>query len=310
MRIAVIGAGAIGCLFSAILNRNGAEVILFSRRKQAVEKINRWGIEVVEHGGESYVSHVRCATDSRELSNTDLVIITVKSYDTEEVAKRIRPNIPRETRVLTVQNGVGNVETLSKVFNEQHVLGGVTTQASTLLSDNKILHAHHGETLIGGITYDNKEEALEIAEHLTRHGLPTRAVDNILVEIWVKALVNSVINPLTAIMNVRNGELLGMENFTKLARWIIGEGVMVCRRLGISLEEENVLARVLDIVSKTRENKSSMLQDILRGRRTEIDYLNGKIAELGEKLGVETPTNTLLYSLIKELEKKKHSKTF
>ena len=302
MKTLIVGAGAIGVLLAGILASNGADVILFTRRPEAAQMINRDGVHILTKEKKNGIrAFPRCVTSLSEAANSELAIVAVKAYETEEAAWLLKNNLGEECLVVTVQNGFNNLATLADTLGGDRVLGGVTTQAATQINTTTIFHAHDGATTIG---HRDAAKARAVASFLTEHGVNTRIADDIEAEIWAKSTLNCVINPLTALTGVKNGQLLDMPSFREIASSIIRECTEVSRRHGIFLPENKLLERLVDVIVKTAENKSSMLQDILRGRRTEINQLNGWIASQAEKMGVETPLNRLLTGLVTMLEMK------
>lgn len=301
----VVGAGAIGILFAGILSRHGGDTVILTRRREAAEAISSDGV-FINDGKSTWRAWPKCTTDPRITSSTELCLICVKSYDTETVARMVSPYINERCMVITVQNGLNNVERLAEVFGPARVVAGYTLQASTLTGLNSVYHAHDGETVLGGhpSTKTPIEEIKRIADELTRIGLKTTAVENVYPEVLTKLVINSVINPLTAILGVKNGELLELQELSWVIDRLVEEGVEAGSLLGAKLSPEQVKDRVYDAIRATHDNKSSMLQDIERGRRTEIDFINGAIAQILRSAGRPAPANTLLTKLVLAIERK------
>ncbi|HIQ29070.1 MAG TPA: 2-dehydropantoate 2-reductase [Candidatus Caldiarchaeum subterraneum] len=299
MKTTVVGAGGLGLLITAILKHNKADVKLFTRRREAAQKISEEGIKVLSRSGELHV-FPECIWKADDITDSELLIFTVKAYDTLNVAHIISPCINKGCQVLTIQNGFNNLEELTSIFGEDRVVGGVTTQAATLMDTNTVFHAHAGLTIVGKTSNDPAVD--KIANHLSSYGVETKVSEDIIKEIYVKGIVNCVINPLTALTGVRNGELLKLPWFNEIAREIVCECVEVAKQLGIVLDANSILARVEDVIVKTGLNKSSMLQDVENRRKTEIEQLNAWISGKAMELGVRTPLNKLLASMVKMLE--------
>lgn len=288
VRIQIMGAGALGCLYGYILQKK-FEVTFVARGKQ-LEALKK-GLKVtgiVEDFVKVKVVDKPC--------EADVTFVTVKSYDTEEVAKalsKVDCGI-----VVSLQNGVGNEEILMNYLEK--VLGGVTTYASNLVDYGWIEFAGVGETFIGEMSGEISKDVIRVVNILKSAGIKAYAVRDIVKRKWVKAVINSVINPLTAILGVRNGRILEIEALWELALKVLREGEAVLKSMGFGDDLEGILR---DVILKTAKNKSSMLQDIERGKRTEIDFINGAIVRKAEEFGFDTPYNRTLLLLVKSLEK-------
>jgi len=308
MRILVVGAGALGLLFAGILERHGGEVAVLTRRREAAEAIASMGVEVVSRYG-AWTSWPECSNDVRIARDIDVALICVKSYDTAEVAVRISKYLPEDCLVVTVQNGYNNVATLVSIFSQHRVVAGYTMQASTLLGLNKVYHAYDGETALGGhpLTKTDYESIRGVAEEFSRHGLRSLVLEDIYPELVVKLVINSIINPLTAILGVRNGVLARLGSLAPLVEGLIREGSTFAEALGVQLSVEELRERVFDAMEATAENKSSMLQDVERGRMTEVEFINGAISEVLRATGRPAPLNAALTTLVKALGERGHT---
>ncbi|MFZ5633645.1 MAG: ketopantoate reductase family protein [Bacillota bacterium] len=302
MNIAVIGAGAMGSLFGAYLSAGGNRVTLVDVWGEHVEAINKNGLQVEESNGTRTFS-VPAATDPGTLGPQDLVVIFVKSYHTAGSLKNAANLFSGNTAVLTLQNGLGNAEIIHAIAGDVTLIAGTTSHGATVLGPGRIRHAGAGETVIGVISGDS-DRAAEIAAEFSRCGLETRATEDIAGLLWGKLLVNVGINPLTALCGVTNGRLVEMESTLQLMKMLVDEGEAVARTIGISLPYSDPFAKVKGVAVATGANRSSMLQDVDRGRRTEIDFINGAIVREGKKVGVPTPCNEFVTLLVKALEEK------
>ncbi|MCF8010504.1 MAG: 2-dehydropantoate 2-reductase [Clostridiales bacterium] len=304
MKTAVIGAGAMGSLIGAHLADGGNEVTLVDVWKEHVDEINEKGLRI-EKGSEEKTVCLKAVNDSSVLGPQDLVIIFVKSYHTENAVKSAANLFTEDTVVLTLQNGLGNAEMISRAAGNVEIVAGTTSHGATVLGPGFIRHAGAGETIIGKFDGENTPRVEEVSSEFNRCGLETKISDNIAGLVWGKLLVNVGINPLTAICGVYNGELNEFESTQKLMEMAVGEAEKVAAAKGIELPYTDALEKVKGVARATGPNRSSMLQDVERGRRTEIDYINGAIAAEGNKLGVDTPANQVITLLIKALEEKK-----
>lgn len=302
MKILIVGAGAIGLLLTGIIAHNSGEVVLFSRRPEVAKYISKNGIRIKNEKTE-YVSRAECISSIEPDAKYDLAIVTVKSYDTETIAKLLSEKLSRQTYVLTLQNGLNNAETLANFLGHERVCPGITIQASTLLGINEVLHVFNGLTIIGNYTGPPTEDVRKIALNLSMYGVPCNVSENIWRDVWFKLMVNSVINPLTAVLRIKNESLLKIPFIDTLIRNILEEAISIARLYGHEFELDDCFDKIIRIIRETGNNKSSMLQDIERGRKTEIEDLNGMIVQLAAKHGLEMPLNRTLTILVKGIEK-------
>jgi len=308
MKIGIVGAGAMGGLFGGMLTRAGQDVWLIDNHKERAEEIKREGLIIEESGvfmpGEpkEEVIRIKATTEPREVGPCDLVILFVKAYDTEEATRDSLPLTGNKTVWLTLQNGLGNIEKMSKIVEEGRVIGGITYQGATVLEMGRIRHAGFGKTEIGEISGKKSERIKYISDIFNQAGIETEISDNIEGVLWGKLLINAVINSLTAVTGVKNGQLLESPHLREIMKLIVEEVVRVPLGKGIRLPYQRVVEKVEEQCQASRDNISSMLQDILRKRRTEIDFINGAIVSEAEKIGIPTPLNRALWNLVKFLE--------
>jgi len=302
LRIGVMGAGAIGSLFGGLLAESGLDVTLVTRRVEHVDAVNRGGLRLTGVSGERAV-RVRATASPWEAGPKDLVILAVKSYDTEGALRDMLPMLGQRTTALTVQNGLGNVEKMASALGSERVLGGCTAHGATYMAPGEIRHAGRGPTTIGELDGTVTERVQSVAEVFTGAGIETSATRDIQGAIWVKLLVNMGINPLTAATGLRNGELLELEELRSVMASCVLEGWGVAKTIGIDLET-NPVEEVFRVAEATAANRSSMLQDVERGVRTEIDFINGAVSALGRMHSVKTPVNDALVAVVKGLEAK------
>ncbi|MBO8183417.1 MAG: 2-dehydropantoate 2-reductase [Archaeoglobus sp.] len=288
--VQIMGAGAIGSLFGGLIRLAGFKVHFVARGKQ-LEALKKDGLILTG----LLEGHLKVDA-SNNPENADITIVAVKAYDTENAARilsKIDPGI-----VFTIQNGIGNVEILSKYLDR--VVGGVTTYGANLVAPGVVNFAGKGIVYAGDDGYIS-DDAKVVAEVLRRAGFNCEVVDDISFRIWSKAIVNAAINPLTAICRVRNGKIVEVEELWGVAKAIVEEGVRVLKKMG--LPEADFVGMVREVALKTSENRSSMLQDIENGKRTEIEFINGAIVRRAKEFGLEAPTNELLVNLVKGVEK-------
>jgi 2-dehydropantoate 2-reductase len=301
MKIVIVGQGAMGSLLASFLAKTKQELWLLDKDSERSARINSRGISVEGVSGEWQVK-ARSTVKAEEIGEADLAIICVKSYDTKEAAMALKPAVGRETKVLTLQNGLGNVEIISEVLGGDKVIGGATNLGATMIESGKVRHAGRGETVIGRIDGKIPAEMRHIRELFNKAGLETRLSKDIKGILWSKLIVNAGINALTAITRLANGRLLEFEGTRKILREAVAEATKVAKRKRIRLIYDDPLAKTEAVCEATAGNISSMLADVLKRRRTEIDYINAAIVRQGQELGVPVPVNSMLTDLVRTIE--------
>jgi 2-dehydropantoate 2-reductase len=299
MHFLVVGPGAMGSLFAARLQKAGFEVTLLDYIRERATRINDQGIQVEGITG-NYKVKVPTTTGSIP-KPPDLVLICVKAYDTREAALNIKSRLKPETAVVTLQNGVGNLEILEEVFGGDRVLGGVTAEGATLLGPGRIRHAGRGETIIGP-SGNPGTPANKMVDAFNRAGFQTRSVNNVKDLIWGKLIINVGINALTAITRLKNGRLPELDGTRLVMKEAVKEAVAVANAKNIKLPYSDPVDRVTEVCRATAGNIASMLQDVLRAKLTEIDFINGAIVREGRALGIPTPVNFTLTSLLQVIQ--------
>lgn len=296
MRIGIMGAGAVGSLVGAILSQT-YDVVLIGRPKVA-EAIEERGIRV---SGRTEL-HVRpeASSDPNDLAGCDVVLLTVKAYDTADAASRVALAEPR-TMLVTLQNGLDNDEKVREVAPGLNSCAALTSHGVTYLGPGHVRHAGEGDTVLGRMAC-SPSEAERIADILTEGGFPVKFVDNIRGHVWLKGIVNHCINPLTVVHRCLNGTLLEHEDFLDQMTGLCAEALMVTNAESIDLPSDDVLGKVKEVARRTADNRSSMLQDVDRGKRTEIDHITGYIISTGKRHGLDLPLSELLYYEVKHME--------
>jgi len=300
LKVLVVGPGAMGSLFAGMLALGGHEVWLMGRRMEVVDHIRRQGVTILRGEGRENVP-VSATTDARDVGPVDLVMVCVKAYDTERACVDALPAVGSSTTLLTLQNGLGNVETIASVVGRERVLAGVTSHGATLLGPGLVRHAGAGETAIGELDGAETERVWGVADALRQAGIQVEISPRVDSLIWGKLVVNAAINPITALLKVPNGGLLASEDARELMAAVALEAAGVARARGIPLPYADPVGRVEAVCRQTAPNRSSMLQDVDRGIRTEIDFIDGALAREGERLGVPTPLCWALTHLVRAL---------
>jgi 2-dehydropantoate 2-reductase len=291
-KIFILGAGAIGSVLGALLSKTNDVTIIGN--KAHVKAANSTGLSILGDLNETF--RVRADTQIREIPQRTLIFLTTKTYDSEEAISGVSRLLREDTVILVLQNGLGNEEIVKRtVGGRAKVLRGITTMAAEFFKLGEVRY-WKGEIMI-----EHDVVAEKVAEVLNANNLKCSLVEDIKDEIWGKVVVNSVVNPLTAIFRVRNREI-GTESLATVRHQIVRECVQVGKTEGITFPKD--LEQEIDREILSYTNFSSMCQDLMKGKKTEIDSLNGKIVELGRKHNVPTPVNEMLVHFIKFLEEK------
>jgi 2-dehydropantoate 2-reductase len=311
MKIAIIGPGALGCLVAASLARSGEDVWLLDKVQERAKKINNSGIKVEGIG--EFSAKVRATCDAKDIEVCDLVIVCVKSYDTEEAVKEAKASIGDNTLVLTLQNGLGNEEVIAEIVGQEKVVGGVTSHGSSYgrgwKSQACRKRGDDNRQMVYSPRPQGREEMYIFPAEAGRDiGLAKESfirdqdIDNIKEVIWSKLVINAGYNALGALTRLKNGDLFRYEWTRNVMKQTVMEAVKVAKRRRINLVYSDPVKKIESVCSSSLDNVCSMLQDVIDGQKTEIDYINGAIAAEGAALGVPTPVNSVLTDLVKALE--------
>lgn len=298
MRVVVMGAGAIGSMLGARLV-DDHDVTLIGRRAH-VQAIEDRGLEVTGHTQRTVDVDARTSAD--ELDPADVVFLTVKAYQTQTALADVEPALGDNTFVATLQNGLGNVEAIALRVGEAHTIGGTTSHGCIFHGPGRVEHTGVGDTVIGPVDPPDRPAHHQLAETLSEAGIATEVVHSIQPELWAKAAVNAAINPTTAVTGLPNGALLEDDRLEALLEAAAVEVEQVARAKGIEVQEGAWVEKAKTVARRTAKNRSSMLQDVERGRRTEIDAICGHVAEEAAQLGVEAPRNETLHALVSGIE--------
>ena len=302
MKISVIGSGAMGSLFGGKLAIAGENVVLYDVYREHIDTVNKEGLSIEDaETGEITVVRLQASSDPESVKNSDVLLIFVKSTNTESVANQFKSFAAPHTIVLTLQNGLGNDAILVKHFGIERTAIGVTSQGATFLGPGKIKHAGKGPTHIT-MADGNKTKLQDLAAALGRAGFETYISDEVTSLVWSKLIINVGINALTALLNVKNGQLLEYEDIKQVMADLVNEALIVVKKKGIQLIYDDPLAQVYEVARKTASNSSSMLQDFQKNRPTEIDFINGAVVNEAQKLGISVPVNETVTRIVRTLD--------
>lgn len=301
MKIVIVGPGAIGSLFGTFLIKAKEEIHFLDHNQKRVQRLKKDGIKMEGISGSHHVD-IDIAANSKDIGISDLVIICVKSYDTEEAIKDAKYLIGDNTQVLTLQNGVGNVQILEEAVGDERVIGGITSQGANVKDWGHVIHAGRGDAVIGKRDKKILGPIRDVAKVLNRAGFPTKISKDIDSVIWSKLIINVGINALTALTRLNNGRLLEFDGTKAIMKKAVSEAVKVAKRKRIKLIYDDPIQKVESVCKATAKNVSSMLQDVLKKRKTEIDFINGAVVRQGANFNIPTPANETLTNLIKTIE--------
>lgn len=305
MKIAIIGAGAMGCMHGAYLHRAGAEVWLVDTWDDHIQAINQNGLRLMDHGREE-TFRLDAVTDAGAVGSADLVLFFVKSYDTAAAARGAACLAGPDTWTMTLQNGLGNVEAIMEVFGRDRIMYGTTLLGGHIAEpgcvevdvppDERIM-VRMGEwgNQIGPFLK-------KMADLMNQAGLNTEISNNPGKVVWTKITLICIAGSLNAVTRLRVGDLMSQEGGQELKRLIAAENVMVANKLGIDLDLDELIAFLDSATDSAREHITSMLKDVLSRRKTEIGSFNEAVAREAEKLGLSAPVNKTVGLLMRILE--------
>lgn len=318
-RITVIGAGALGMLFAVKLASAVPNMELVVRRAEQKHLLMSEGVSLTEAGAWpdgskkmvkifpkiSLMNEEDCSKAAWEGCTHWIVLAVKQTAITMDLAHTVQQRMGPHSWVICLQNGIGHVETLEKFIPAKRILLAVTTEAALKHSETEAEHTGRGRTWIGSASPHYNEGAEDAQKKWVKllevAGFEAFLSKNITSRIWHKLLVNSIINPLTAILQVTNGELPGLPQAQQLMRALFDEGTALAAALHIELEPD-LWEQLLEVCRRTSANRSSMLQDVLAGRPTELDAINGGLLKKAEAIGLSMPTHLAVYRLVKALE--------
>jgi len=299
VRICIVGCGAVGSLFAANLAQlEDVEVWAYDASQPHVDAINVNGLRL--SGAGDVVGRLRATTDSAELPACDFGIVATKTMHTD-AAIAATAHAFENGYVATVQNGLGNEETLAR--HVSHVIRGTTFPAGKLLEPGHVQWDVKGDTTLGPFGDTPLDVVRELADACTRGGMPTQAVEDARGPQWRKVIFNASTNPIGALTGLTHGRVCERPDLRRLVSGLVDEGKAVATAQGIVLDADP--EELIDHAAKPEvayDHKASMLQDVEARRRTEIDYLNGGIVRFGREHGVPTPLNEAIWALVKGVE--------
>jgi 2-dehydropantoate 2-reductase len=298
-RVAVVGAGAVGGYFGGMLARAGAHVTLIGRPVH-VEVWNRDGLYLDAPRFQGNIP-VAASTDVAAAADADLVLFSVKTLDTEEAARQLAPHVRADALVVSLQNGVDNVARIRTASLDP--IGAAVYVAASMPAPGRVKHGARGDLLIGdlpGRTESPREAALaRVSAWFEAAGVLCRVSPDIEADLWVKLITNVALNAISAVAHTTYANIVAIPEARETVRQLVNECVAVARAGGVALPEIDFVEMLWTFSEKVGQVYSSTSQDLERGKRTEIDALNGFVVRRGEELGVPTPVNQSLLALVK-----------
>ena len=294
--ILLVGTGALATLFAARLSEAGHDVSMLGTWKEGLSSLKAKGARLVTADGSERAFKVHATDDPREVRGAKHVIVLVKSWQTERAARQLQDVLAPDGLVLTLQNGLGNRETLAQNLGSERVALGITTTGATLLGP--------GLAKVGGegiLSLEQNQALGPLEAALRSSNFNLQVVEDARSLVWGKLVVNAAINPLTALLRVPNGELLERPSARMVMSALAQEAADVAEAEGVRLPFDDPTETVEEVARKTAENLSSMFQDVMRGAPTEIDAICGAVTKHGERHGVSTPYNQICWQLVKAL---------
>lgn len=292
----IIGTGALASLFAARLTKAGHTITMLGTWKDGIDALQKDGVRLVDSKGHETRYPVRATNNPNECVGTKCAIVLVKAWQTERVARQLKDCLADDGLVLTLQNGLGNREALIQSLGLDRVSLGSTTTGATLLGPGLVKEG--GE---GSISVERNQALGPMEGALRSAGFKVQVVDDAKSLIWGKLVINAAINPLTAILRVKNGELLERPFAHEVMKALARETAQVALAENISLPFDDPIAKAEEVAQKTAANTSSMLQDVLRGAPTEIDAICGEVVRTAEKHKIGAPVNWTCWQLVKAL---------
>jgi len=298
MNIIIYGAGAIGSLFGAILSKD--HNVFFVGRKPQVQAVKKNGLTIT---GKTKIHSTFSFHESIEeiAHDADIIILTVKSYDTKNAAKNIASVISKQTSLLSFQNGLNNIDDLCFFIPKKQLIAGLTSYGAMYKKPGFIEHTGIGDTIIGELDGKKTKRIKDIASMFNEVGIYTDISASIHKDMWKKAIVNSSINPLTALFQLENGYLLKNPILQELTHMICNESTAIANAMGFKLYNNEMIDLTEKVITNTKHNRSSMFQSIQQHKKTEIASINGYLATSGKKKHCNTFLNEILIQVIQSI---------
>jgi 2-dehydropantoate 2-reductase len=304
-KVVVVGAGAMGGLFGGLLAEGGLDVTLVDAWGEHVSAIASKGLRIVGVGGDRAIP-IKATSDAGTVKAAEVLLFQCKSFANETAAKAVGHLFTGRTVAISFQNGLGNEEALGRILGAENMLGGLTAQAGLVEAPGVVRNFGDLPTIIGEMSGGLSDRARTIADAFTRHGLATTASADIKRDKWKKLLGNVALGAISAVTDLRSVEIMRVPELQEIVLRAVDEAAAVAKAEGVVLdiaEAREVLMKLVDTSGGgTGNSKSSMREDIIRRRRTEIDTIHGSVQRLARRHGVATPTIDTMIALVKGVQ--------
>jgi 2-dehydropantoate 2-reductase len=299
MEIAILGAGAMGSLFGGLLAEAGHDVTLLDIDEAHLEAIRRDGLRLATDSGERVVTKLRALRPEAAERAPELLIVFTKTMHTEAALDAARALIGPHTSVLSLQNGLGNVERLARSVPRERIMVGITTWPADKPSAGRVSSHGSGMTRLMSADGEARASVTRTVAALNSAGLACSADPDVWVTIWEKVAFNAALNSLCAVTQCTVGELSNVPDGPELALKIVAEVAAVARASGVAVDEAHMVENVQHALANHRSHRPSMLQDVLAGRRTEIEAINGAVVEAARAVPMAAPCTETLLQLVR-----------
>lgn len=282
--------------------RSKNDVLVLDNNPERAKRLSEGSLRLEGLGAASYKAKINVITDAKEAAGSDALFICVKSYDTESAVKSIKEIAKENTYVISLQNGLGNLQLIGEYIDPGKIIGGITWQRASLSEEGSVRHMIKGDTIIGQDSGKVLGAIRDISSLLNKAGFPTKISKDINSVIWSNLIIDVGINALGAITRLKTGMLVKNEYTREIMRRAVSEAVKVAKRKRIKLIYDDAIQKVESVCKAAADSISSTLEDILNKRQTEVDFINGAIIRQAKSLNIATPTNEILTELVKTIE--------
>ncbi|MBD3160107.1 MAG: 2-dehydropantoate 2-reductase [Candidatus Lokiarchaeota archaeon] len=304
--VVIMGSGALGSLYGGLIQLTNRASVTLVARPRHVNAIKERGLQIRGVLGE-YSIDIEAVPDPKEIQHADLVFITTKSYDTRKAARELKHLVSEDTYFVCLQNGIGTEELVSRELNTKNVLRATSCMGAMTTGNGEVKVTGTGITEVGTHYEENSEVVDYVVNLLQDASFEASGSEDIEAVVWTKTIVNCGINPVGALTGLTNGEVYKDRDLRALVVNLVEEAAEVAEALDINLNTDDPVRYTLGTAKATSENINSMLQDIVKGKRTEIDFITGEIVRKAEKLGLEAPFSKSMLALVRALERKRQA---
>lgn len=300
MKIAVIGAGAMGCIYGGHLSLHN-EVLLIDTNKEVVDKLNSEGLVILENE-KNNTYFPKATKDPSDTGEMDLVILFVKSMYSEAALTQNRHLVGKNTYLMTLQNGSGHEELLKKFVPIEKIIIGTTSDNGAIVKTGYVRRGGQGRTDIGMLTSDKDHYLEKVKETFDRCGFTVVIHQNIQQLVWDKLLRNVSLSAVTGVLQCKIGYVYESTNAWEMVKQLLTEAIVVAHGLGLEADEQTILEQIKNTTIHSKEGITSICADIRNGRKTEVDTITGSVVRAAEKLGIDVPSHIFILNMVHALE--------